>query len=68
MSRRWYEHWLYKASRAERAGNRRLAIIALDRAETHTGDPDELFYLRNWRHRLEGEEAGRPPVVGPRRT
>ena len=49
---RWYEHWLHKASKLERSGNMKGAVAALDKAETKTGDPDELLYLRLWRDRL----------------
>lgn len=57
MSQRWYEHWLNKASRFERAGSNRAAIGALSKAEAHTHSPEELYYLVNWRNRLKRSEG-----------
>lgn len=53
MNLRWYEHWLRRASNQEVAGLIQDAIECLNRAEKHTGDPDELFHLRLWRQRLQ---------------
>lgn len=50
---RWYEHWLHKANKLERSGDMKGAVAALDKAETKTGDSDELYHLRLWRDRLK---------------
>ncbi len=50
---RWYEHWLHKASRMERGGAMNQAVACLNKAESHTGDPEELRYLISWRNRLK---------------
>lgn len=55
MSKRWYEHWLQEASFCERHGSIAAAIKALNKAEKHTLDEEELRYLNIWRNRLKKE-------------
>lgn len=63
---RWYDHWLHKASRMERGGAMNQAVACLNKAESHTDDPEELRYLILWRDRLKEviaaqERASQPP-------
>ena len=59
MSKRWYEHWLRRASDLERAAKLagslngfQQAFDSLEKARKHTCAPDELFYLTLWQNRL----------------
>lgn len=55
MSERWYKHWLWTAAFAERQHDLATAVRALNKAESHTFDEEELRHLRMWRARLEAE-------------